>query len=169
MSSVFKPIGTGYRTVVPLLPVGDVEKALSFYVKAFGAEELYRVREPVSDEPVYAEMRIGDAIIVVFDEFAATGRLPIASSLTSGAQLTIYVEDADASFSKAVREGAEPILAIGEVFWGDRWGMLIDPFGHTWGIATHIVSASEKESPPDPERPSVERRGYEKSMPSRAS
>ena len=169
MSSVFKPIGRGYRTVVPLLPVGDVENALNFYVRAFDAEELHRVLEPVSNEPIYAEMRIGDAIIVVFDEFAATGRLPIASSLTSGAQLTIYVEDADKSFSKAVREGAEPILAVAEIFWGDRWGMLIDPFGHTWGIATHIVSGTETESSPDPERPTVQRRSYEKSMPSRAS
>jgi uncharacterized glyoxalase superfamily protein PhnB len=132
-----KPIPDGYHTVTPHLVLRDAAKAIDFYKKAFGAEELFRMPGP-DGKIMHAEIKIGDSIVYLCDE------LPRMKGWVSPAQLKgttvclhIYTEDVDAAFDKAVAAGATVTMPIMDAFWGDRYGKLSDPFGHEWSIATH--------------------------------
>jgi len=127
----------GYHTVTPSLTVHDGAAAIAFYSAAFGAVE--KLRLPMPDGKVaHAELRIGDSIIMLSDEFPEWGALsPKTRGGPTGA-LMLYVPDADAAFAQAVAAGAEVVMPVSNQFWGDRMASVRDPFGHKWSLATPV-------------------------------
>jgi PhnB protein len=139
-----KPIPEGYHSVTPYLAVDDAAQAIEYYKKAFGAKE--RVRMPAPDGKIgHAELEIGDALVMLSDPFPqATTRPPTELGGTS-ASVFMYVEDVDATFKQAVDAGATVTMEVADQFWGDRFGSVTDPFGHSWSIATHVEDVSPEE------------------------
>ena len=131
-----KAVPEKYRTVTPHLVIRGAAKALDFYKAAFGAQELGRVDAP-GGLIGHAEMKIGDSVIMLADEFPGFERSP---STLKGSSVTVhlYVENADELFARAVKAGAAVVMPMNDAFWGDRYGHLTDPFGHVWSIATHM-------------------------------
>lgn len=142
MSNV-KPIPDGYNTVTPHLVVKGTAKAVEFYQAAFGAEILGLHKMPGSDAVMHAEIKIGNSIIMLNDEFPDYGALSPLSVGNTSTTLHIYSEDVDALFDRAVKAGATVKMPVADQFWGDRYGMLADPFGHQWSIATHKKDVTE--------------------------
>ena len=140
-----KSIPAGYHTVTPALTVRDVEKAIEFYKRAFGAEECMRFLGPDEKSIMHAEIKIGDSIIMLGEEHPDMGcHGPQSLGGTSGS-LYLYVEDADRAYTRAVSAGAKADMPVTDMFWGDRWGQLTDPFGHKWSLATHKEDLSSEE------------------------
>jgi PhnB protein len=144
MTASKNPIPKGYHTVTPSLTVRNAAEAIEFYKKALGAEE--RMRMPTPDGKIgHAELKIGDSIVFLNDEMPNMGhKSPQTLGGTTGS-LFIYVEDVDNAFQKAVNAGGKTKMAVTDMFWGDRYGQFIDPFGHTWGLATHVEDVPEQE------------------------
>ena len=140
-----KRIPDGYNTVSTYLVVNDAEKALAFYAKAFGAEPCVKMPGPGGKGIVHADMRIGDSMVMLTEANPQWGLKSPKEYGGSPATLHIYVEDADALFQRAVEAGCEVKFPIMDAFWGDRYGKLLDPFGHEWGIATHQEDLSDRE------------------------
>jgi PhnB protein len=142
--SAVKPIPDGFHSITPSLVVDNAAEAIEFYKKAFGAEELSRM--PMPDGRVgHSELKFGDSIIFVSDEFPEMGiRSPKSLGGTHGG-LGFYVEDADAVFEKAVAAGATPVMPLMDAFWGDRYGKVTDPYGHTWSVMTHVKDLTMEE------------------------
>ncbi len=138
------PIPAGYHSVTPYLVIDGAEAAIDFYRRAFGAEEVMRL--PMGDKLGHAEIRIGDSMVMLADEFPEMGFLGPKSRGGATSSCLIYVEDVDAVFARAVAEGATGERPPEDQFWGDRMGTLLDPFGHRWSIATHKEDVSEKET-----------------------
>jgi PhnB protein len=138
-----KPIPEGYHTVTPYLAVDDAAEAIAYYTKAFGANERSRMEAP--DGSIgHAELEIGDSIVMLSDPFPqATTRTPKELGGTT-ATVFLYVEDVDAVVKRAVDAGATVTMEVADQFWGDRFGAITDPFGHSWSIATHV-----EDVPPD--------------------
>jgi uncharacterized glyoxalase superfamily protein PhnB len=127
-------IPKGYHSLTPFLMVSEVGKAIDFYKKAFGAEELSRLQGPGGTGVMHAELKIGDSIFML-------GQCPEGSTPKSegtACMIHIYVEDVDKAFERAQSAGAQVKMAVEDMFWGDRFGTLTDPFGHEWSLATHI-------------------------------
>ena len=139
-----KPIPEGYHSVTPYLIVDGAESAIDFYRRAFSAEEVLRL--PMGERLGHAEIRIGDSIVMLADEFPDMGFLGPKSRGGPTSSLMIYTEDVDAVFARALAEGATQERAPEDQFWGDRMGTLVDPFGHRWSIATHIEDLTEEET-----------------------
>jgi PhnB protein len=139
------PIPTGYRTVTPYLTVNDGPAALAFYGRAFGAREIMRMPAP-GGKLGHAEMRIGDSIVMLSDEFPGVSSQKAPTSLggTTGS-LMLYVPNVDAAFKRAVDAGCKSLMAPTDMFWGDRFGKLEDPYGNQWGLATHTRDVPPKE------------------------
>ena len=134
----------GYHNVTPALVVRDAPAAITFYKEAFGAEELNRMPGP-DGKIMHAEIKIGDSIIMLGEENPEWGALSPLSTKGTPGSLHIYVDDADAVYSKALRAGAKTKMPLEDAFWGDRYGKVTDPFGHEWGIATHVRDVSREE------------------------
>jgi PhnB protein len=131
-----KPIRAGYHSVTPYLTVADGTKALDFYTRAFGAHVTERMPGP-GGKLIHAEFWIGDSVVMLSDEFPQGGtRSPQSLGGASGS-LFLYVPDVDAAFKRAVDAGCQATMPPADMFWGDRFGRLVDPFGHHWGLATH--------------------------------
>jgi PhnB protein len=139
-----KAIPDGYHTLTPYMTVRDGARAIEFYKQAFGAVEKGVMKGP-DGKIVHAELRIGDSLIMLGDEMPQFGSLSPQSIGGSGMGLHIYVEDADAAFDRAVKAGASVEMPVTDMFWGDRYGKLVDPFGHKWSIATHVKDVSMEE------------------------
>jgi PhnB protein len=131
-----KPIPDGYHSITPYLIVRDAARALDFYKKAFGAVELLRMAHPTG-KIGHAEIKIGDSIIMMADEFPDHDIRSPESFGGSPVSLLLYVEDVDTAFPQAIAAGGTVVKPIADQFYGDRSGMLKDPFGHTWSISTH--------------------------------
>ncbi len=127
MSQV-KPIPDGYQTVTPAISVKGAAEAIDFYKRAFGAEEKREHAPGPNDSIMHAELKIGSSIVIVAD---ALGAPPTQSSCH------LYVEDADAWWKRATAAGAKVVLPIQDMFWGDRYGVVLDPWGNRWAIASH--------------------------------
>lgn len=141
-----KPIPEGLHSITPHLVVDNAAQAIEFYKKAFGAEELGRAPSP-DGRLMHAAIRIGDSTVFLADDFPDWG-MPIraASKLpATPVTLNLYVENADATFERAVKAGATVTIPLEEMFWGDRYGKVRDPFGHEWAIATRIKDLSPEE------------------------
>jgi PhnB protein len=144
MSKAVKPIPEGFHTVTPHLVIKGAAQAIDFYKRAFGAEVISRMDGP-GGSVGHAELKIGDSIIFLADEFPGG---PCKSPQTLGgttATLNLYVPDVDASFKKAIAAGGRETMPVADMFWGDRFGQLQDPFGHTWAILTHKEDVNPQE------------------------
>ena len=138
-----KPIPDGYEGITPYLICKNAEAAIEFYKKAFGATELFRIGSP--GMVGHAEMKLGNAIFMLADEFPDMGALSPQTIGGSPVSLYVYVEDVDSFTEKAVAEGLEVVKPITDQFYGDRSGAFKDPFGHSWGFATHKEDLSPEE------------------------
>jgi PhnB protein len=132
----------GLQSVIPAIVVRDAAKAIEFYKRAFGAEELMRMAGPDGKTILHAELKIGDSVIFLSDEspksecnfgLPRNQQSPRTLGATTGA-LNLYVKDVDSAFKKAVDAGGTVTMPVADMFWGDRYGQLVDPFGHTWSI-----------------------------------
>jgi PhnB protein len=138
-----QPIPQGYHSVTPYLVIDGAESAIAWYGKAFGAVETMRL--PMGDKLGHAELRIGDSMMMIADEFPDMGFLGPKSRGGPTSSLLLYVEDVDAAFTQALAEGATEERPPADQFWGDRMGTLVDPFGHRWSIATHKEDVGAEE------------------------
>ena len=139
-----KPIPKGYHSVTPGLAVQGADAFIKFCKKAFGAKEISRMKGP-GGSVMHAELLIGDSHIMVGDEMPAMGNRSAKTLGGSPVALYVYVEKCDVTFKKAVAAGATVRMPLTDMFWGDRYGQVEDPFGNVWGIATHIEDVSPKE------------------------
>ena len=139
-----KPIPEGYHSVTPYLVVNNATAAIDFYRQAFGAKEVVRMQGPPG-KISHAELRIGDSMIMLSDEMpGSTTRSPQSLSGTT-AGIFLYVNDVDAAFKQATSAGAKVEMPLADMFWGDRYGRLMDPFGHSWSMATHKEDVAPEE------------------------
>lgn len=138
------PIPEGFTSVTPHIICKNAAKAIDFYSKAFGAKELFRM--PMPDGGVgHCEMQFGNARIMLADEFPQMGCNSPQSIGGTPVTIHLYVDDVDATFKKATAAGCEVAMPVTDMFWGDRYGKLKDPFGHSWSIATHTEDLSPEE------------------------
>lgn len=141
-------IPKGYNSVTPYLVIKNAAKAIDYYKKVFGATEVVRMDGP-NGTVGHAELQIGDSRIMVADENPSMGQGHTSASAIGGSpvSLYLYVPDVDKIVERATAEGAKVLKPVQDQFYGDRSGFIQDPFGHLWGVATHVedVSASEME------------------------
>ncbi|MEL7360457.1 MAG: VOC family protein [Bacteroidota bacterium] len=138
-TSSVQPIPEGVSVVAPHLVVKGADRALAFYTEVFGATELMRLPGP-DGRLMHAAFEIGGAQVFLADDFPEYGSesAPDPARTVASVALHVYVEDVDATFAKALDLGARALMPVEEQFWGDRYGKLIDPFGHVWEVATHV-------------------------------
>lgn len=139
-----KPIPAGYHTITPYLTLDEATDAIEFYKDAFGAEELMRMEAP-GGKIGHAELKIGDSILMISDSFPQTTTKPPSELGGTTAGVFLYVEDVDSVVNRAVKAGAEVTQKVEDMFWGDRFGSVKDPFGHVWSIATHVKDLTPEE------------------------
>jgi uncharacterized glyoxalase superfamily protein PhnB len=139
-----KPIPEGMHTVTPHLVCAGAADAIEFYKRAFGAVEMARMPGP-QGKLMHAMLRIGDSAVMLVDEYPEMGKLSPQSLKGSSVTIHLYVDDADATVERAVKAGAKVAMPVHEQFWGDRYGQLVDPFGHRWSVATHVRDVTMEE------------------------
>ena len=132
-----------FHTITPQLVVSGVAKAIDWYTEALGANELLRNTAPDGKSIMHSELLLGDSRFFVVDEFQGSMISPLRLGGTP-VTLHLYVEDVDDLFDRAVAAGASVITPVADQFWGDRYGMLSDPFGHRWSIASRIEDLSPR-------------------------
>jgi PhnB protein len=137
------PVPAGYHTVTNYFVVDDAAKAIDFYQRAFGAEEVYRM--PMGDKIGHAEIRIGDTHLMLSDEWPDFGVLGPKARGGATSRFVIYGPDADAAVRRAIEAGATPEKPVADQLWGDRMGSVVDPFGHSWSLATHVEDVAPDE------------------------
>jgi PhnB protein len=135
MASKVREIPKGFHTVTPYLIVTDGARAIDFYKRAFRAQELLRLDGP-DGKVAHAELKIGDSIIMLSEETPGHTRSPQSLGGTA-VDIMLYVKDVDQAFDQAVAAGAKVTMPLSDMFWGDRYGQVTDPFGHSWSLATH--------------------------------
>ena len=131
-----KPIPDGFHTITPHIIVADGAGAMDFYKEAFGAKDCGRHFMPDGKNLMHGLMKIGDSFFMLAGEFPPHCMSPKSRGGTS-VTLSLYVEDVDGVFGRAVQAGCKPLMPVSDMFWGDRYGVLEDPFGHSWSVATH--------------------------------
>ena len=139
-----KPIPEGYNTLSLHLAVDDAAKAIDYYKQAFGAKERMRMDAP-GGKIGHAELEIGDSVLMLSDPFPQSTVRPPDEVGGTSASVFMYVEDVDAVVKQAVDAGATVTMEVADQFWGDRFGSITDPFGHSWSIATHVEDVSPEE------------------------
>lgn len=156
MSDKPQPVPQGFHTLTPHLVVRNAAQAIEFYEKAFGAELLGKMLTP-DGKVMHALLKVGDSMLMLNDEFPEMGALSPASAGGSGVTIHIYLEDVDAAFGRAVSAGAAVKMPVMDQFWGDRYGIVADPYGHQWSMATHVrdmspadMAEAMKQMPPMP-------------------
>lgn len=140
-----KPIPDGYHTITPYLIVKDAEKAVAFYAKAFGAAVKFANPGPDGTGMTHAELLIGNSIIMVGQECPQHGQKSVESLGASPVNMYLYVENVDEAMQTAIQAGGTLVMAVEEMFWGDRMGSVKDPFGYCWSIATHTKDLTPEE------------------------
>jgi uncharacterized glyoxalase superfamily protein PhnB len=152
MTVAVKPIPEGYHSITPFLTVRGADRAIDFYRRAFGAEELFRLSGPDGKTVMHAELKIGDSRFFLGDEVPGMDCRSPETLGGSPSGFYLYVRDVDEAFRKAVDAGATVKRPLEDMFWGDRTGSVLDPFGHTWDLATR-----REDVPPE----EMKRRGEE--------
>jgi PhnB protein len=137
-----KPIPEGYHSITPYLAVNNAGEAIDWYKQALGATEVFRFED--GGKVAHAEIKIGDSIVMLSDEWREGGHLA-PSKDGSPVSLMLYVDDVDTAFQRAIDAGAKEVRAVKDQFYGDRSGTLSDPFGHRWHLATHVEDVEESE------------------------
>ena len=144
MKNKVKAVPDGYHTATPYLTLRGAASAIDFYKRAFGATEIFRMPGP-DGKIMHAEIQIGSSRLMLADESAAAGtQSPVALNGTA-CGIFLYVENVDATFKQAIKAGGKETQAVQDMFWGDRFGKLTDPFGHRWMLATHIEDVNPEE------------------------
>ncbi len=138
-----KAIPDGYHSVTPYLIVDGAEEAIRWYGAALGATEVMRL--PMGDKIGHAEIKIGDSFIMLSDEWPDYGKLGPKARGGATSSLMIYLENVDAAYERAIAAGATAERPVENQFYGDRSGTVIDPFGHSWTLSTHVEDLSEEE------------------------
>jgi PhnB protein len=144
MPAPVKPIPDGYHAVTPYLVCAGAAQAIAFYEKVFGAKLLYPPMQGPGGKIGHAELRIGDAVVMLADEHAEQGHRGPRAFGGTPVSLLLYVKDVDQVFRAALAAGAKELRPVANQFYGDRSGMVEDPAGHVWSIATHV-----EDVPPD--------------------
>jgi PhnB protein len=151
MSEKVQRVPAGFHTVSPHLTVKNAPAMIEFYTKAFGAKERRRALTP-DGKVLHAEVQIGDSVVFLNDEFPDMGSVAPASGKGTSIVLHIYVEDVDSLWQKAVAAGAKIVMPLADQFWGDRYGIVLDPSGHSWSMASHIRDRTQEEMKADAEQ-----------------
>ena len=144
MATKVNSVPAGYHTATPYLTLDDCARAIKFYEQAFGAQEIMRMEAP-GGKIGHAEIKIGDSLLMLADEMPGSGSRSPKSLGGTTAGVFLYVTDVDASYKKAVDAGARADMPPADMFWGDRYGKLTDPFGQTWFMATHKEDVAPEE------------------------
>jgi uncharacterized glyoxalase superfamily protein PhnB len=131
-----KPIPEGFHTLTPYLTVKDAPSAIEFYKQAFGAE-VRGIHYAPDGRIMNADLRIGDSVLLLNEEFPDMGAKSPLSLGGSPVTVHIYVEDVDKLFKQAQAAGVKVVMPLMDMFWGDRYAQVVDPFGHTWSMSTH--------------------------------
>jgi uncharacterized glyoxalase superfamily protein PhnB len=139
------PIPRGFHTITPNLVYKDTAAAIDWYKKAFGAKELSRMPAPDGKSIWHAEIKIGDSILFLNDESPMGGSVAPSGPRTTTATMGLHVKDADAWAKRAVEAGATAVMPVADMFWGDRMGVITDPFGHNWMITTRVRDLTPKQ------------------------
>ena len=139
-----QPIPEGYQTLAPSLIVDGATEAIDFYKRAFGATDRGMMNGP-DGKVAHAELQIGDSVLMLSDPFPMQNAKAPTELGGTTVSIFMYVEDVDAVFKQAIGAGATSTMEPDDMFWGDRFGALMDPFGHAWAIATHVEDISEEE------------------------
>jgi PhnB protein len=139
-----KPIPEGYTTLSPSLAVDNAAEAIEFYKRAFGAQERGRMEGP-EGTIAHAELKIGDSVVMLADPMPRADTKPPKEVGGTTVGLFMYVEDVDAVVRKAVDAGATLTMPVDDMFWGDRFGSVTDPYGHSWSVATHVEDIPPEE------------------------
>jgi uncharacterized glyoxalase superfamily protein PhnB len=145
MTNRTKAIPEGFHTLTPHLIVKGASQAIEFYQKAFGAEEIFRMPGPDGESIMHAELKIGDSRLFLVDEMPQMGGLGPHGIGGTPVFIHVYVEDVDTVFNQAVAAGAQVRMPLEDAFWGDRYGQVVDPFGHKWSLATHKEDLTPEE------------------------
>src|ERR1700740_2956817 len=143
MPNPVRSIPEGYHSISPSLTCKDAARAIDFYKQVFGATEIMRMPGP-GGIIMHAELRIGDSVIFVNDEIPGMAKAPDGTSVNP-VYLFLYTEDVDSVCNRAVAAGSKVTMPIANMFWGDRYGKFNDPFGHSWGVATHVADLTPEE------------------------
>jgi len=136
MPNPVRAIPEGYHSISPSLTCKNAASAIDFYKSVFGATEIMRMPGP-EGKIMHAELKIGDSIIFINDEFPGMAAAP-APGVTPSTYLFLYTEDVDSVYNRAVSLGSKVTMPLDNMFWGDRYGKVMDPFGHQWGVAQHV-------------------------------
>jgi PhnB protein len=144
MAKQTEAIPKNYHTVTPSLMVDGAAKAIDFYKKALGAEEIMRFPGP-DGRIMHAEIRIGDSVIMLGDEMPEQGARGPKSIGGTPVSFFVYRENVDAAWKRAIDAGAKEVMPLIDQFWGDRAGCLVDPFGHKWWLAQHVKDLTPEE------------------------
>ena len=144
MAKSVNPIRPGLHSVTPHLTVSDSKKAIEFYKKAFNAEE-HGLSAMPDGKVIHAEIKIGDSFVFMHDEFPEMGALGPAARGGASASFCISVVDVDKSFKQALDAGCTVLMPLADQFWGDRYGSVVDPFGHVWELCTHMEDLTPEE------------------------
>jgi uncharacterized glyoxalase superfamily protein PhnB len=139
-----KPIPEGFHSLTPMIVCKGALAAIDFYKRAFGAEELTRLVAP-NGSLLHASIRIGNSILMLTEECAPMGARDPRGLGGSPVTIHLAVEDADAAFARAVGAGVTVIMPVAEMFWGARYGVFKDPYGHSWSVATQVKDLSPAE------------------------
>ena len=143
MAGNVKAVAEGDHTITAHLSVREASKAIEFYQKAFGAQLLFVHKMP-DGKVMHATLKIGDSKLMLADEWP--GSTPAPQTLGgSPVILNIYGENVDALWSNAVAAGAKVTMPLANQFWGDRYGQVVDPFGHTWALGAHVEDVPREE------------------------
>ena len=142
--SSVKPVPEGMHTVTPYLVCANASEAIEFYKTAFGAIEQMRVPAP-DGKLLHAAVRIGDSLVMLNDEFPEMGAIGPKGRQGTSVTIHLAVPDVDTWFARALKAGATVKMPLEDMFWGDRYGLLEDPFGHQWSLATHVRDLSPEE------------------------
>jgi PhnB protein len=146
MSHHVRPIREGYHTAIPGIVVRNATQAIEFYKSALGAvESSPRMPGPDGKSVLHAELQIGDSKVFVADEDPGMAIKSPESLKGTSSSIHLNVEDTDAAFARAVKAGAKPVMPPMDMFWGDRYAQVTDPYGHVWGLGTHKEDLSPEE------------------------
>jgi len=143
MSSVKHPIPKGYHSLSPSLTCKNAAGAIDFYKRVFGATELMRMAGP-GGMITHAELQIGDSRLFLNDHMPPMASAPAPGSST-GVYIFLYTEDVDGVYNRAVEEGCQVTMPLADQFWGDRYGKFVDPYGHAWGVASHVEDVAPED------------------------
>lgn len=145
-STSAKPIPEGMHAVTPHIVCANASQAITFYSQAFGAKERFRLNMP-DGKIMHAQIDINGSAIMLVDEMDIPECVMKGPKQLNGTPVTLhlYVKDVDATFRQAIAAGATVVMQPADMFWGDRYGVLTDPFGHRWSIATHLRDMTQEE------------------------